>query len=76
MVKNYDPDNFDCLLKDLLYFCNCSIEFVGGYFRIIKKESFIASFVSYFGCIEFLLRYASNHFNDLILGVDTHENNK
>ena len=75
MYFDYDPDNLDCILKELLYFCNCSIQIIDGQFHVIDDGAgSMASFDSYFSCIKFMLKFAANNFDVITKGVDTNEN--
>lgn len=75
MYIDYDPVNLDCILKELLYFCNCSIEIIDGKYCVIDDGAgSMASFDSYFGCIKFILKFAANNFDVITKGVDLNAN--
>ena len=66
MYIDYDPDNIDCLIKELCYFLDCSIEIINGKYWIKEGNSYIFDCDSYFGVLKFLLNYANCNF-DIIM---------
>ena len=66
MNIDYDPDNIDCLIKELLYFLDCSIVLVDGKYYIKEDNSYIYDCDSYFGVLKFLLNYAYCNFDSIM----------
>lgn len=66
MYIDYDPDNIDCLIKELCYFLDCSIDLKDGKYHIYEVDGCIYSCDSYFDVLKFLLNYSYCNF-DLIM---------
>lgn len=74
-IIGFDPDNLDCILKELLYFCNLEVHIIDGRYCLFEHDGqCFADYDTYFKLVKGVLDFAHSDFWHIIKNYgDNHD---